>query len=861
MHPYIKAINKRVVIGDGAFGTHIQSLDLSPDDFGGEALEGCNEILCLVKPDIIAAMHEGFLAIGSDFVTTATFGASGITLAEYGIADKAREINIAGAQIARKAADKYSTPQKPRWVAGSIGPGTKSPTLGQASYDELKASYKEQALALIEGGIDFFLVETAYDILSAKAAIQGCKEGLIAYNESATDKKLEKKLVPLQVQITIEQTGRMLLGTETVAALTALEPLDIDVFGLNCATGPAEMSEHIRTLSIGSHIPISCIPNAGLPTVEDGKTVYGLSPDELATHLARYITELGVSVVAGCCGTTTEHIQAVIDKCSDLTPAKRTPTLEPSLSSLYSSTPFTQDASFLIIGERSNATGSKKFATALEAENLDACVSIGLDQITEGAHVIDLNVDYTGRDGVTDMENLAKRFATEISVPLTLDSSQPEVLEAGLKWVGGRAILNSANLEDGEASGSRLDHVFTLAKQFGAAVICILIDEEGQARDLEWKMRIARRLYNLGTQKYGLRPQDLIFDPLAFPITTGIEDSKNDGVETINAIKEIKAEFPESYTSLGISNVSFGTKPAVRSIINSVFLDECIKAGLDAAIIHAGNILPLNQIEPEQLETAQDLIWNKKPKKKGADYDPLLHLLNISEDITIQKQEEDISKLPLNERLHKRILDGNRDGLDKDLDEALKKHAALEIVNDILLGGMKEVGDLFGAGKMQLPFVLKSAECMKSAVAYLEPHMDKLDASGKAQIVLATVKGDVHDIGKNLVDIILTNNGFTVHNLGIKVSISEIIEKALETKADAIGMSGLLVKSTLIMGDNLKELNNRDLHHIPILLGGAALKRSYVEKDLRKIYKGELYYGKDAFEGLDVMEKIAAKKS
>lgn len=858
MHSYIKAVKNRVVIGDGAFGTHVQSLNLSPDDFGGETLEGCNEILCLTKPELISAMHESFLEIGVDFITTATFGASQIPLGEYDIQDKVKEINIAAAQIARKVADKYSTSEKPRWVAGSIGPGTKSPTLGQSSYDELRKSYEEQAYALIEGGVDFLLIETVYDILSAKAAVQGCKDAIATYNEQTS----EPREIPLQVQITIEQTGRMLLGTETAAALTALEPLDLDVIGLNCATGPEEMGEHIRTLSAGSPIPISCIPNAGLPSIEDGKTVYGLTPDDLATYLARYITELGVSVIAGCCGTTIEHIQAVIEKCSYLTPAKRTPIYEPSLSSLYSSVPFQQDASFLIIGERSNATGSKRFADALESGNLEACVSIGLEQIAEGAHVIDLNVDYTGRDGIQDMTILAKRFATEISAPLTLDSSQPEVLEAGLKWVGGRTILNSVNLEDGEEPGSRLDHVFKLAKQFGSAVICILIDEEGQARDLEWKMRIARRLYNLGTEKYGLRPQDLIFDPLAFPITTGIEDSKNDGVETIRAIQEIKAEFPHSYTSLGISNVSFGTKPAVRHIINSVFLDECMKAGLDAAIIHAGNILPLSQIQPEQLETAHELIWNKKPEHKGKDYDPLLHLLNISEEITIKKEEEDIYSLPLNERLHKRILDGNKDGLSDDLDEALAAgHSALEIVNDILLGGMKEVGELFGAGKMQLPFVLKSAESMKSAVAHLEPHMEKTDASGKAQIVLATVKGDVHDIGKNLVDIILTNNGFTVHNLGIKVSINEIIEKALETKADAIGMSGLLVKSTLIMGDNLKELNDRNLHHIPIILGGAALRRSYVEKDLGKIYKGNLYYGKDAFEGLDVMEKISNEKA
>ena len=848
MHPYLEAIEKRVIIGDGAFGTHIQSLNLTVEDFGSQDLEGCNEILCLTRPDIITEMHNGFLELGVDFITTATFGASSIPLGEYNLQDKAKEINLAGAQIARKIADTHSTAEKPRWVAGSIGPGTKSPTLGQISYDELKISYLEQSQALIEGGVDFLLVETVYDLLSAKAAIAGCKEAM----------KITGNSLPLQVQITIEQTGRMLLGTETIAALTALEPLELDVIGLNCATGPAEMGEHLRTLSLGSPIPISCIPNAGLPKVENNATVYDFAPEDLAKYLARYVTELGVNVIAGCCGTTKEHIAAIIKTCKDLKPLKRTPEFEPSISSLYSSVPFNQDPSFLIIGERCNATGSKKFSQALEAGDLEVCLSIGTEQIKEGAHTIDLNVDYVGRDGIKDMSQLAKRFATEISAPITLDSSQSEVLEAGLKCIGGRAILNSVNLEEGEAEGSRLDHVFTLAKEFGAAVICILIDEEGQARDLEWKMRIANRIYKLATEKYGLRPQDLIFDALVFPLTTGTEDSKNDGVETIQAIKAIKKELPGVYTSLGISNISFGVEPFIRSIINSVFLDECVKAGLDAAIVHAGNILPLNQIEPEQLETARDLVLNLHPKDKSKDYDPLLYLLKIHEP---EKPPEDTTPLPLEERLEKRIIDGDKNGLHEDLAEALETgHLALEVVNDILLPGMKIVGDLFGKGEMQLPFVLKSAECMKSAVAFLEPHMEKTGESDKAQIVLATVKGDVHDIGKNLVDIILTNNGFIVHNLGIKIPINEIIEKALETKADAIGMSGLLVKSTLIMGDNLKELNERDLHHFPVILGGAALKKSFVEKDLGNIYKGELYYGKDAFEGLSVMEKISKQK-
>ncbi len=848
MHPYLKAVSKRVVIGDGAFGTYIQSLNLGADDFGGSHLEGCNENLCLTRPELIRGMHEKFLEAGCDFITTATFGAFAVPLAEYGLEDKTREINLAGAQIARQAADELG---EQRWVAGSIGPGTKSPTLGQITYDELKAAYFVQAKALIEGGVDFLLIETAFDLLAAKACIAGCRQAATDLGKAAED-------VPIQAQITIEQTGRMLLGTETGAALTSLEPLSPDVIGLNCATGPAEMGEHLRVLAAASPMPISCIPNAGLPRVEDGQTVYDLSPDELAEHLARYITELGISVVGGCCGTTPAHLKAVIEKCAGLTPKKRSPVLEPAVASIYSAVPVSQDTSFLIIGERANATGSKKFSRALEADDLDTCIAIGIDQQAEGAHVLDMNVDYVGRNGVEDMAQLAKRAAQEISIPIALDSSQPEVLEAGLKWMGGRAILNSANLEDGDGEGSRADLVFKMAKEFGAAVICILIDEEGQARDLEWKLRITRRLHKMATEKYGLRPQDLIFDALVFPLTTGDEDLKNDGIATIQAIQQIKAELPGVYTSLGISNVSFGIKPGARAVLNSVFLDECLKAGLDAAIVHAGNIMPLNQIEPEQLETARDLIWNRGDN-------PLLHLLEICDDdgsggrgAGQKKPKDDIKNLPIEKRLARRIVDGNKAGLEPDLDEALNAgHGALNIVNDFLLKGMKEVGELFGAGKMQLPFVLKSAETMKAAVSYLEPFMEKADAAGKAQIVLATVQGDVHDIGKNLVDIILTNNGFTVHNLGIKVPINEMIEKAQETGADAIGMSGLLVKSTLIMGDNLKEMNQRGVSHIPVLLGGAALKRSYVEKDLQAVYEGEVFYGKDAFETLSIMEKLA----
>jgi 5-methyltetrahydrofolate--homocysteine methyltransferase len=660
----------------------------------------------------------------------------------------------------------------------------------------------------------------------------------------------------------------MLPGTEIGAAIAALEPLGPSVIGMNCATGPAEMGEHLRVLSQQSRLPIACIPNAGLPSVVDGHMHYDLTPDELADYLARYVTELGVTVIGGCCGTTPEHLQAVIERCRDLTPAPRTPKHEPGATSIYSLVPFEQDSSFMIIGERTNANGSKAFRESMLAQDWDACLKMATDQVREGAHVIDVCVDYVGRDGTADMDEIARRFATQVAAPLVLDSTEPEVMEAGLRWIGGRPILNSANLEEGDHEGSRLDRVMKLAKEFGAAVICLLIDEEGQARDVEWKMRVARRIHDIAVQRYGLEPTDLIFDALTFPLSTGDDDLRRDGIATIEAIRRIKEELPGVYTTLGVSNISFGLKPAARHVLNSVFIHECVEAGLDSAIVHAGKIVPLARIPEDQRTVALDLVWDRRGLEgwdhTDPDYDPLAKLLELFEGVeSVKAEKEDRSGWPVEERLKARIIDGDRDGLDADLAEALAQGTpALDIVNDTLLSGMKVVGELFATGEMQLPFVLQSAETMKTAVAYLEPHMEKSadGSSAKGSIVLATVKGDVHDIGKNLVDIILTNNGYEVHNIGIKVSINEMIEKALETRADAIGMSGLLVKSTLIMRDNLEELNERGLSHIPVLLGGAALTRTYVEKDLREVYEGRLFYGKDAFEGLRVMDRLGEIK-
>ena len=840
---FLDAVRERVVIYDGAFGTYVQQCDLFADDFGGPALEGCNEVLVDTRPDVIAGMHDAFLGIGVDAIETATFGAFSLVLAEYQIAERAHELNVKAAHIAKEVASGYPG----TWVAGSMGPGTKLPSLGQIRFAPLRDAYEEQARGLLEGGVDVLLVETVYDLLQAKAAVIACRRAMGYVGRE----------VPIQLQVTMETTGRMLVGTEIGAALTALEAMGPSVFGLNCATGPREMGEHLRHLSQQSRLPISCLPNAGLPSVVEGRTHYDLTPEQLADFHARFITDLGVSVVGGCCGTTPEHLRQVVERCRDLTPAPREPVQEPGAASIYSAVPFRQETSFLVVGERTNANGSKKFRDAMLEADWDGCVQMAREQLKEGAHVLDVCVDYVGRDGAADMDEIASRFATQASVPLVMDSTEPPVMEAGLQWIGGRAILNSANLEDGEAPGARLDRVMSLAHEYGAAVICLLIDEEGQARDVEWKLRIAHRIHDLAVNRYGLSPGDLIFDALTFPLSTGDDDLRRDGIATIEAIRRIKAELPGVFTVLGVSNVSFGLKPAARHVLNSVFLHECVEAGLDAAIVHAARIMPLNRIDEHQREVALDLVYDRR--RDG--YDPLQELLAVFEGVdTTTIVKEDRSGWPVDERLKHRVIDGDRDGLETDLDLALTSHTALEVVNDVLLGGMKVVGELFASGEMQLPFVLQSAECMKTAVAYLEPHMEKADQGGKGRVVLGTVKGDVHDIGKNLVDIILTNNGYEVFNLGIKVPIADLIAKAEEVSADALGMSGLLVKSTLIMRDNLEELNQRGLSTLPVLLGGAALTRSYVERDLRGVYEGRVFYGKDAFEGLRTMERLMELK-
>jgi 5-methyltetrahydrofolate--homocysteine methyltransferase len=842
--PYLAALAERVLIYDGATGTNLQLQDLNADDFGGAAFEGCNEILSVTKPQAIETLHRSFLDVGVDVIETDSFGSFSVVLAEYGIAERSAELALASAQIARRVADSYASPGSPKFVAGSMGPGTKFPTLGQITYDDLSASYEELAYSLLEGGVDLLVVETMFDLLSGKAAIAACHRAMARHG----------RIVPIQAQVTIELTGRMLPGTEIGAAITALSPLGIDVIGLNCATGPVEMYEPLRQLSETAPMPLSCLPNAGLPSVVDGLMHYDLTPDALAEHLAKFVTEYGVQVVGGCCGTTPEHLARVIETVRPLKAARRAPVLEPAVASIYSATTYQQDRSVLLVGERTNANGSKKFREAMLEGDWDTCVAIGRDQIKEGAHILDVCVDYTGANGVSDMDEIMSRLATQSSVPIMVDTTETPVARQALTWLGGKAILNSVNLEEGDGPGTRLDGFLSLAAEFGAAVVATCIDEEGQARTADWKVRAAQAITDLAVSRYGLDPHDIFIDTLALPLSTGMVDSRRDGIETIEAIRRIKAELPGVRTILGLSNISFGLNPAARQVLNSVFLHEAAEAGLDAAIVHASKILPLARVDEEARRVCLDLIYDRR----NDDYDPLTVLLGLFEGVaTSNANTSSLDDLALNDRLRRRIIDGARVGLEADLDAAMAEGTApLDIVNDILLDGMREVGELFATGEMQLPFVLQSAETMKSAVAHLEPHMEKSDQGGRGRVVIATVKGDVHDIGKNLVDIILTNNGYEVINLGIKVGVNEMLSAVEEHHADALGMSGLLVKSTLIMRENLQLMNERGMSNVPVLLGGAALTRTYVERDLREVYKGRVFYGKDAFEGLRVLDRL-----
>ena len=850
-----QALASRVVVADGAMGTMLQAANPTLEDFQNH--EGCNEILNVSRPDIVRSVHDEYLSAGVDAIETNTFGANWSNLADYGIEDRIYELAFAGGKIAREAADSFSTVEKPRFVLGSLGPGTKLPSLGHTTYENLKIAYYTAAKGLADSGCDALLVETSQDLLQVKAAINGCRQ---AIGETERD-------IVLIAQVTVETTGTMLLGSEIGAALNTLEPMGIDLIGLNCATGPTEMSEHLRYLSKNAKVAISVMPNAGLPVLGTNGASYPLGPNELALALEGFVDDYGISLVGGCCGTTPEHLSAVVNKVSGKPIAKRNPELDPGASSLYQYVPFRQDKTYLAIGERTNANGSRAFRDALLAEDWEKCVEIARDQIRDGAHMLDLSVDYVGRDGAADMSQLASRFATASTLPIVLDSTEPAVLKAGLEHLGGRCVINSVNYEDGDGPTSRFAKIMPLVKEHGASVVALTIDEEGQARDADWKLRVARRLIIDLRDNWGMNVGDILIDCLTFPIATGQEETRKDGIETIDAIRRLKIEFPEVQTTLGVSNVSFGLNPAARVVLNSVFLHECVQAGLDSAIVHPSKITPMARIDERQKQVALDLIYDRRTfDGQECTYDPLQEFLQLFDGVELATSKnaraEALAALPLYERLQRRIIDGEKVGLENDLNEAMALGTPpLEIINTHLLEGMKIVGELFGKGEMQLPFVLQSAEVMKTAVAILEPFMEKTGDEGRGTMLLATVKGDVHDIGKNLVDIILTNNGYRVVNIGIKQTINQIIDGAVESNADAIGMSGLLVKSTVIMKENLQEITARGLDQKwPIVLGGAALTRAYVEQDLAALFPGEVRYARDAFEGLRLMDSIMAVK-
>jgi 5-methyltetrahydrofolate--homocysteine methyltransferase len=830
---------ERVVVLDGATGTNLQQRNLPLSDY--RDLENCSEILTRTRPDVVRDLHRSFLSVGCDAVLTNTFGANRVVLAEFDLVDQGRALNREAACLAREVCADFAKPGRPRFVIGSMGPGTRLPSLRQVTWDELVGAYHEQALGLLEGGVDALLIETCQDILQAKSAVVGASDAIA---ESGVE-------VPVFCTVTMETAGTMLVGTEIAAAVTTLQAYpQVAAIGLNCATGPQEMSEHVRYLSTRCNRPLIVQPNAGLPQMIGGRPHYPLTPDELARSLTEFVEVDGVSFVGGCCGTTPAHMAAVVDALNDRRPAPRDVLSEPSVSSLYQSVTLKQDTDCLMIGERTNANGSKKFRERLAAEDLDGIVQMARDQVREGSHLLDVCTAYVGRDEVADMSRVVKRLVTDVTVPLVLDSTEVSVLEAGLKLAGGKCVINSINLEDGE---EKLDRICRLAKRHGAALIALTIDEEGMAKTCTRKVAVAQRIYRLVTEKHGIGPSDLIFDPLTFTICTGKEDDRRLALETLDALGRIKAVCPGSHTLLGLSNVSFGLKPPLRRVLNSVFLHHARENDLDAAILHSAGILPLYRIDETQRRLAEDLIFDRRSES----YDPLQELLEIFAEVDAPADEAAAPPNSVEDRLKFRVINGERWGLEEDLEEAMLTHRPLDIVNEILLDGMRTVGDLFAAGQMQLPFVLQSAETMKAAVRFLEPHMDQVEKGGKSTIVLATVRGDVHDIGKNLAGIILGNNGHTVINLGIKQPISKIIDAYHEHRADAIGMSGLLVKSTLVMRENLCTLNAWGID-APVILGGAALTRNYVEQDLKQVYAGPLFYAKDAFAGLTLMDRIAA---
>lgn len=840
--PFLQRVRRRVLLCDGGTGTLIQAenWDLERDFLG---LENCSEILLQTRPDFILKVHRAYFAAGADCVETNTFGANKVVLAEFDLVPQTYALNKRAAELARQAAAEYATPAQPRYVLGSMGPGTKLASLGHIDYDTLEDSYTEQARGLIDGGIDAFLLETHQDLLTLKAGINGCKRAR---------RERGREDIPILAQVTIETTGAMLVGADIACAVTSLAAMGVDGIGLNCAMGPAEMAEHVKYL--GENWPgiISIMPNAGLPMLVDGQTEYPLSADELAVWQERFIDEDGVHLIGGCCGTTPAHIaqlRAMLDARPDKAPLARQVTLTPAVSSLYSSMALRQENAIFAIGERSNANGSKKFRDLLAQEDWDALTAIGRDQVKEGSHALDVCVAYVGRPESADMQEVITRYRGAITVPLVIDSTEIPVIEAALKLLGSKCIINSINFEDGEEKAA---HILQLARRFGAAVVALTIDEAGMAKEVPDKLRIAHRLYDFAVHQHGLPPADLLFDPLTFTICTGVEADRNHGRGTLDAIERIARELPACQIMLGLSNISFGLNAAARHVLNSVFLYHAQQRGMTAAIIHVSKIMPLHKIDPAEREAAEDLIFNHWRDGR----DPLLHFVDLFKDATVTATVK-TRPATIEEILSQRIVDGDKQGLEEDLRAAMARYTPLEIINNFLLEGMRVVGELFGSGQMQLPFVLQSAETMKAAVAFLQAFMERVQGQEKGTLVIATVKGDVHDIGKNLVDIILTNNGYKVVNLGIKQPLAAIVEAAQQHQADAIGMSGLLVKSTVIMKDNLEEMRKLGMS-TPVLLGGAALTRRFVETDCRAAYTvaENVHYAKDAFAGLKLMDQI-----
>src|ERR671921_208721 len=766
---FLDTLKERVVVFDGAMGTSLQSQNLSVEDYGGPQFEGCPEYLLVSKPSAVERVHASFLEVGCDVVETDSFGGLPFVLGEYGIAERAYELNRKAAELARRVAADFATKARPRWVAGSMGPGTKLPTLGHISFTDLREAYRVQASGLLDGGVDLLIVETCQDVLQTKAALS-------TIFSIFAEKHVK---VPVVAQVTIEQFGTMLNGTEIAAALTALSPFPIDLVGMNCGTGSKHMTESLRYICENTPLPVSVLPNAGLPSVVEGKMHYDETPESFTAQLVHFANDFGANFVGGCCGTTPAHLRLVVEAMQRITPKERHAKTLPAASSIYIQQPYVQDASFLIVGERVNASGSKKMRDLLNAEDWDGLVSLAREQEREGAHVLDVNVDYVGRDGVRDMHELASRLVTNVKIPIMLDSTEWQKMEAGLEHAGGKCILNSTNYEDGEP---RYKKVLGLAQEYGAGVVIGTIDEEGMARTADGKLKIARRAYEQATEELGFPGHDIFFDPLALPISTGIEEDRRNAAETIESLRRIKTELPGCYTILGVSNVSFGLNAASRIVLNSVFLHEAVEAGLDSAIVNASKIVPLNRIPEREREVARQLIYDERRfEGEVCTYDPLAEFTKLFEGVKAKREQKVDANLPVEERLKLHIVDGEKVGLEDNLKLALESHPALDIINNVLLDGMKTVGELFGSGQMQLPFVLQSAEVMKAAVAYLEPHMEKHDEdAGKGRIVLATVKGDVHDIGKNLVDIILSNNGYEVVNLGIKQPIATILDAAVD---------------------------------------------------------------------------------